>query len=105
MGEELRLQEMMGDNMLNLSIMPWNVKDLQLCLDCGISYLIVHHFGMFDFNTVDSSELQAKIEKISGPVHILVPDIDTAYCFAYFMLFCICSRNNNVIKWSDPSYW
>jgi L-ascorbate metabolism protein UlaG (beta-lactamase superfamily) len=55
---------------------------LQLCLDCGIPYMIPHHFGMFDFNTIDPLDLRAKIEKSSGPVRVILPQIDTAYCFS-----------------------
>jgi L-ascorbate metabolism protein UlaG (beta-lactamase superfamily) len=55
---------------------------LQLCLDCEIPLLIVHHFGMFDFNTIDRLELHAAIEKSTGPLRILLPEIDLAYCFA-----------------------
>jgi L-ascorbate metabolism protein UlaG (beta-lactamase superfamily) len=55
---------------------------LQLCLDCGIPYMIPHHFGMFDFNTIDPLDLRAKIEKISGPVRVILPQIDTACCFS-----------------------
>ena len=52
----------------------------QLCLDCDIPYLVVHHFGMFDFNTVDPLELRTKIDNICGPIRIILPDIDIAYC-------------------------
>lgn len=55
---------------------------LQLCLDCGISCMIPHHFGMFDFNTIDPRELRTKIEKMSGPVRVLLPEIGIAYCFS-----------------------
>ena len=55
---------------------------LQLCLDCDIPYLIGHHFGMFDFNTIDPLELRTKMEKAAGPVRIILPDTDIAYCFA-----------------------
>lgn len=55
---------------------------LQLCRDCGISYMIAHHFGMFDFNTIDPLELRIKIENISGPVRVLMPEINDAYCFS-----------------------
>jgi len=57
---------------------------LQLCLDCGIPYLIPHHFGMFDFNTIDPLELRVKIEKLSGPVRVILPEINIAYCVAKY---------------------
>jgi L-ascorbate metabolism protein UlaG (beta-lactamase superfamily) len=55
---------------------------LQLCLDCEIPYMIPHHFGMFDFNTIDPLDLQAKIKKIPGPVRVILPEINMAYCFS-----------------------
>ena len=57
---------------------------LQLCRDCGIPYLIPHHFGMFDFNTIDPLELRAKIERLSGPVRVILPEINIAYCVAKY---------------------
>ena len=39
---------------------------LQLCRNSGVAYLIPHHFGMFEFNTVDPADLQ---KKNSGIVH------------------------------------
>ncbi len=57
---------------------------LQLCRDCGIPYLIPHHFGMFDFNTIDPLELRTKIEKLSGPVRVILPEINIAYCVAKY---------------------
>ncbi|CAB1060892.1 hypothetical protein D1BOALGB6SA_5659 [Olavius sp. associated proteobacterium Delta 1] len=55
---------------------------LQLSLDCDIPYMIPHHFGMFDFNTIDPLKLRAKIEKMPGPVRVILPEIDIAYCFS-----------------------
>ena len=55
---------------------------LQLCLDCDIPYLIPHHYGMFDFNTIDPLELRAKTEKLPGPVCVNLPEINIAYCLS-----------------------
>ena len=57
---------------------------LQLCEDSGIPYLIPHHFGMFDFNTIDPLDLRLKIEKSSSPVRVILPEIDNAYCVSKF---------------------
>ena len=57
---------------------------LRLCVDAEIPYLIPHHFGMFDFNTVDPIELRTKIEKSSGPVSVILPQIDNACCVTRF---------------------
>jgi L-ascorbate metabolism protein UlaG (beta-lactamase superfamily) len=45
-------------------------------------YMIPHHFGMFDFNTIDPLDLRAKIEKIPDPVRVILPEINMAYCFS-----------------------
>jgi L-ascorbate metabolism protein UlaG (beta-lactamase superfamily) len=55
---------------------------LQLCLSCEISYLVPHHFGMFDFNTIDPLELRSKMENAAGPVRVMLPEINIAYCFS-----------------------
>jgi L-ascorbate metabolism protein UlaG (beta-lactamase superfamily) len=55
---------------------------LQLCLDCEISYLIPHHFGMFDFNTIDPHKLRTRVKIASGPVRVILPELNTACCFS-----------------------
>ena len=54
---------------------------LQICHNAGIACLIPHHFGMFEFNTVDPADLQRKIAAASAPVQIVLPQINRAYCF------------------------
>ena len=36
------------------------------------------------FNTVDPLELRTKIENLSGPVRVIVPEIGIAYCFSNY---------------------
>lgn len=36
---------------------------LELCTEAGIPYLIPHHFGMFDFNTVPVEEIRTETER------------------------------------------
>jgi L-ascorbate metabolism protein UlaG (beta-lactamase superfamily) len=57
---------------------------LQLCRNVGIAYLIPHHYGMFEFNTVDPVDLQNKIEASSMPVQVVLPQLNQAYCFTKF---------------------
>jgi L-ascorbate metabolism protein UlaG (beta-lactamase superfamily) len=54
---------------------------LQICSSAGIACLIPHHFGMFEFNTVDPAALQSKITTSSMPVNVVLPLINRAYCF------------------------
>lgn len=96
-GLEMHLQSMKPD----IAFLPVNGRDdyrlsqniagnfhfeeaVQLCLDCGIPYLIPHHFGMFDFNTIDPLELRSKIKKTPRSVQVILPKIDIAYCFSIY---------------------
>jgi L-ascorbate metabolism protein UlaG (beta-lactamase superfamily) len=54
---------------------------VQLCRNVDIVYLIPHHYGMFEFNTVDPADLQRKIEASSIPVQVVLPQLKRAYCF------------------------
>jgi L-ascorbate metabolism protein UlaG (beta-lactamase superfamily) len=55
---------------------------LQLCCNAEIAYLIPHHYGMFEFNSVDPADLQRKIEASSMPVQVVLPRLARAYCFS-----------------------
>ncbi|MHB9037412.1 MAG: MBL fold metallo-hydrolase, partial [Armatimonadota bacterium] len=50
---------------------------VQLCEDAHIPVLIAHHFGMFDFNTIDVNEARKKISSVGG----IMPQVDKAYVF------------------------
>lgn len=54
---------------------------LQLCCNANIAYLIPHHYGMFEFNTVNPADLQRKIEASIMPVQVVLPHLNRAYCF------------------------
>jgi L-ascorbate metabolism protein UlaG (beta-lactamase superfamily) len=53
----------------------------QLCRQTGIAYMIPHHFGMFEFNTVSLIDLEDKIARSPDQVCILLPQINIAYRF------------------------
>jgi L-ascorbate metabolism protein UlaG (beta-lactamase superfamily) len=55
---------------------------LQICRDAEIEYLIPHHYGMFEFNTVDPADLQRKIAASCAPLQVVMPQRDRAYCFS-----------------------
>jgi L-ascorbate metabolism protein UlaG (beta-lactamase superfamily) len=44
-----------------------------LCREAGIGVLIVHHFGMFDFNTVPEEELRRESSVVGAGVRVIVP--------------------------------
>ena len=47
---------------------------LALCRESGIAWMIAHHFGMFDFNTVDVAVLTAAAAQSQSP-RCIVPDV------------------------------
>jgi len=47
-----------------------------LCHDAGIPRMIPHHFGMFDFNTVDPEELRKNIGQAGGGLQCVLPTAD-----------------------------
>ena len=53
----------------------------QLCREAEIPHLICHHFGMFDFNTIDEADLRRAIDTAQGEPQCLVPRIDNWYLF------------------------
>jgi L-ascorbate metabolism protein UlaG (beta-lactamase superfamily) len=51
------------------------VEAERLCESADIPWLVPHHFGMFDFNTVDPGELEKQVRNTSRNVQILIPDV------------------------------
>ena len=49
-----------------------------LCCDAEIETLVPHHFGMFDFNTVDPAVWQGRIDDLDGRLQVVVPQMDQA---------------------------
>jgi len=81
---------------INFALLPINGRDeyrlsngiagnfkisevLELCQKAKIPNLLVHHFGMFAYNTVSEEELQKLKHFNSQHLRILVPDIITQY--------------------------
>lgn len=52
---------------------------VQLCREAGIGTLICHHWGMFDFNTVDPVQLASDLSESAPDVHAIVPSVGAAY--------------------------
>lgn len=51
---------------------------LRLRRKAGIRYLVVHHFGMFDFNTVDPQAIRSRIREMKLEDTCFVPEIGRA---------------------------
>ncbi|MCX6875275.1 MAG: MBL fold metallo-hydrolase [Verrucomicrobia bacterium] len=52
---------------------------LELAAECSFPQVIVHHFGMFDFNTVDPQLLWRKIKAAGQELNVIVPIVNQAY--------------------------
>jgi L-ascorbate metabolism protein UlaG (beta-lactamase superfamily) len=50
-----------------------------LCRGAGIPVLLCHHFGMFDFNTVDRQDAIRRIAALEGDVTCVLPNVDEVY--------------------------
>ncbi len=50
-----------------------------LCREARIPFLLAHHVGMFDFNTLAEAELRAVAESAKPEVRMLLPDISVRY--------------------------
>lgn len=55
---------------------------LSLRKKAGIRFLIVHHFGMFDFNTVDPQVMRSQIREMKLEDTCFVPEIGRAMLFS-----------------------
>ena len=51
---------------------------VSLCCEAGIGAMVPHHFGLFDFNTVDPAVLQGKIDRLETDLQVVVPQMDQA---------------------------
>lgn len=59
-------------------------ESLQLCKDAEIPVMICHHFGMFDFNTLDKNILVDKAKAVAeSRFKCIVPQTDLTYKFAF----------------------
>ncbi len=87
------LGDVLKDFGIDLAILPVNGRGkgvagnftfeeaVELCESAGILNMMACHFGMFDFNTVEPSELRKKIGKLNGRVDVVLPEIDKAALF------------------------
>ena len=48
---------------------------VSLCKNTGIPNLVGHHFGLFDFNTVDVDEVKSQISQLPPGVRVWLPEI------------------------------
>ncbi|MGW7694528.1 MBL fold metallo-hydrolase [Streptomyces asiaticus] len=51
----------------------------ELCEAAGIAHLLCHHFGLFDFNTVDPEDTRDALRRRATPLSWTVPRVGDAY--------------------------
>jgi L-ascorbate metabolism protein UlaG (beta-lactamase superfamily) len=90
------LYEKLKDFNIDLALLPINGRDeyrlsnniagnfkisevIEMCKVTGIENLIVHHFGMFSYNTVSNDELEQLKKRGSRSLKIIVPEINVVY--------------------------
>ncbi|MGA2762182.1 MAG: MBL fold metallo-hydrolase [Spirochaetia bacterium] len=54
-------------------------ETVQLCRTAGIGLLFCHHWGMFDFNTIDPGEAARKIAEMGNAVRCVMPRVGVTY--------------------------
>jgi L-ascorbate metabolism protein UlaG (beta-lactamase superfamily) len=55
------------------------VEAVDLCKRIGISIMIGHHFGMFDFNTIDVEEAERELQRICGDMRYFLARVGVKY--------------------------
>lgn len=89
--------DMLRERTVDIALLPVNGRDAErtargvignfhpeeaaeLCLAAGIGVLVPHHFGMFDFNTIDPGELAKTLGKYSSRgLRWFIPDITEVF--------------------------
>ena len=90
------LYKKLSNYKIDLALLPINGRDtfrlshgiagnftisevLSLCQELQIKNLIVHHFGMFAYNTVSNDELEQLKDKNSESLQIFIPEVNIKY--------------------------
>ncbi|MFE2185881.1 MBL fold metallo-hydrolase [Streptomyces sp. NPDC059455] len=89
-------RELLRDLRADLALLPVNGRDAyrtdngvpgnftvreaaELCEAAGIPHLLCHHFGLFDFNTVDPDQARDELRRRATPPSWTVPRVGHAY--------------------------
>lgn len=90
------LEEALRASAADVALMPVNGRDqyrtshgiignfhleeaIRICRNTGIPLLFCHHWGLFDFNTIDPQEAREKIRKLAGSLRCVLPRTGVAY--------------------------
>jgi L-ascorbate metabolism protein UlaG (beta-lactamase superfamily) len=90
------LGNLLRDKNIDIAFLPVNGRDsyrrergvpgnftlneaMNLCMDSNLPWLIPHHFGMFEFNTIPEAELITVLDNNPGPPENIIPEIGVRY--------------------------
>lgn len=90
------LEQQLAEKQIDVAFLPINGRDayrlskgvpgnftvaeaIALCQATGIGHLVGHHWGMFDFNTIDRSLAETILRQEAGSLHWLLPEIGVTY--------------------------
>jgi L-ascorbate metabolism protein UlaG (beta-lactamase superfamily) len=93
------LERQLAERRVDVAFLPLNGRDayrasrgvagnftiseaITLCRAAGIGWLVGHHFGMFDFNTVDRPVATQSLAQMAGTLRWLLPEIGITYTIA-----------------------
>ena len=55
------------------------VEAVKLCRDANIPFMLAHHVGMFEFNTLPKKDLLAGVDLAKPDVQMIMPDVSVRY--------------------------
>lgn len=90
------LIELLKEERIDIALLPINGRDeyrlkngiagnfkihevLEICKSAAIKYLVVHHFGLFAYNTVKIEDLIQLEKKSNDQLRIIIPKINVKY--------------------------
>jgi L-ascorbate metabolism protein UlaG (beta-lactamase superfamily) len=90
------LAELLAEKQIDVAFLPINGRDefrlsrgvpgnftveeaVALCQEAGIAHLVGHHWGLFDFNTIEKSVAETVFRQNAGSLDWLLPEIGVTY--------------------------
>jgi L-ascorbate metabolism protein UlaG (beta-lactamase superfamily) len=90
------LGEALKDVSIDMALLPVNGRDdrrnalgivgnftfeeaVGLCREAGVRVLMAHHFGLFAINTIERTDLEARVTQLQNGFRGLLPDTDVRY--------------------------
>lgn len=88
--------ELLRSHQVDVALLPVNGRDSRrlqngvpgnftvreaaaLCRQAAIPAVVGHHFGLFDFNTVERADAARELGEVAGELHWTLPDVGRSY--------------------------